>query len=243
MSYSKRRKQSVGHERKSVEEIYREVPLWKSPFVWLCGSAGALLIGVPLLLDGLTHRVAGVLMVDVSQSNQPFKESLKVLCRQYSESLVEGDTRIQGKFADVATILGNQKFIERDRLLLQKQCQQVMVPPSGVGKIPGTSLLEALSRMETEIQHQQSLGNTQPVAAIVAINSAELVNQQPQNFSLIKSKIERVVQKGGAVAIIGSSVNLENQLSQQLMQVKNTQICTYADSQTCIEGLFEIARK
>ncbi|MUG99474.1 hypothetical protein F7734_47195 [Scytonema sp. UIC 10036] len=243
MRYSKRRKLSVINHSKSFEEMHPEVPLWKSPFVWLCGLAGLLLIGVPLLLDGFTHRVVGVLMVDVSQSNQPFQDSLKALCRQYSESLVEGDIRIQGKFADVATILSNQKFAERDRLLLQKQCQQVMVLPAGVGKIPGTSLLDALSRMETEIQHQQSLGNTQPVAAIVAINSAELVNQKPQSFSLIKSKIERIVQKGGAVAIIGSSVNLENQLSQYLMQVKNTQICTYADSQTCVEDLFEIARK
>ncbi|MEC4815894.1 MAG: hypothetical protein SAK29_21870 [Scytonema sp. PMC 1069.18] len=243
MNGSKRRKQSVINHNKSFEENNPEVPLWKSPFVWLCSVAGVLLFGVPLLLDGLTHRVVGVLMVDVSQSNQPFKESLKVLCRQYSESLVEGDTRIQGKFADVATILNNQKFAERDRLLLQQQCQEVMVLPSGVGKIPGTSLVEALSRMEMEIQHQHSQGNTQPVVAIVAINSAELVKQQPQDFSLIKLKIERIVQTGGAVAIIGSSVNLENQLSQQLTKVKNTQICTYADSQSCVEGLFEIARK
>jgi hypothetical protein len=228
---------------KSFEEKQPEVYLWKSPFAWLCGLVGALLIGVPLYMDSLTHRVVGVLMVDVSQSNQPFKDSLNALCRQYIESLVEGDIRIQEKFADVATISNNQKFFERDRLLLEKQCQQILVPPAGVGKIPGTSLLEAVSRLEREIQHISVGGKSQSVAAIIAINSAELVNQQSQDFNLIKSKIEGIMKQGGAVVIIGSSIDLENQLSQRLMRVKNTQICSYSDSQRCVEWLFEVARK
>ncbi len=237
------RNRSEDDSNSSFEQIQKEPPLWKSPLIWLCGIAGALIIGIPLLMDGLTHRVISVFMIDVSLSNQPYKASLETLCHQYIENLVEGDTNIQGKFADKVAILSNQEFQERDRLLLQNQCEQIALQPPEIGKTQGTSLIDALTRLETEIQHQQSQGNNQPVAAVIVIQSAELVNHQRQDFTLIKSKIASIVQKGGAVVIIGPAVDLQNQLSRQLMSVKNTQICTYSDSQACLNWLFPRVRK
>lgn len=242
MKYSLR-KPSENNSTVAFEQVQQEPPLWKSPLTWFCAVTGVLLLGIPLVMDGLTHRVNSAFLVDVSLSNQPYKADLQALCRQYTEYLVEGDTRIQGKFADRATILSNQEFQERDRLSLQNQCQQITTPPPGIGQAPGTSLVDALSRLEMEIHHQQSQGNTKPVAAVLIIQAAELVNHQQQDFTLIKSKIESIIQKGGAVAIIGSSVDLQNQLSRQLVSVENTQICTYADSQPCLEWLFQTVRK
>ncbi|MDZ8258498.1 hypothetical protein [Nostoc sp. ChiQUE01b] len=236
-------KQSKERSPVSVEQVQQEPPLWKSPLIWLCASSSALLIGVPLLMDGLTHRVNSALFMDVSRSNQPYQTSLEALCRQYVEHLVEGDIRILGKFADRVQILNNQEFQERDRLSIQNQCKQITMQPSGIGRIPGTSLVDALSRLETEIGHQQNQGNTRPVAAVVVIQAAELVNHQQQDFTVIKSKIEAIIHKGGAVAIIGPDIDLQNQLSHELSSVKNTQICTYSDSQACLDWLFQIARK
>jgi hypothetical protein len=207
------RNRSKDNSNISFEQIQKEPPLWKSPLIWICGVAGALIVGIPLLIDGFTHRVISTFMVDVSLSNQPYKESLEALCHQYIEHLVEGNVNIQGKFADKVAILSNQEFQERDRLLLQNQCEQIALQPPEIGKTQGTSLIEALSHLETEIQHQQSQGKNQPVAAVIVIQSAELVNHQQQDFTLIQSKIESIVQKGGAVVIIGPAVDLQNQLS------------------------------
>lgn len=226
-----------------LEKVEKEPPLWKSPLTWVFAVAGVLLLGVPIVIDSFIHRVNSAFLVDVSLSNQPYKAELEKLCHQYTEHLVEGDIRIQGKFADRATILSNQEFQERDRLSLQNQCQQITTQPPGIGQTPGTSLIDALSRLETEIHHQQSQGHTRPVAAAIVIQSAELVNHQQQDFTLIKSKIESIIQKGGAVAIIGSSVDLQNQLSRQLVSVKNTQVCTYSDSLACLDWLFQTVRK
>lgn len=237
------RKPSKGRSIVTFEDVQQEPLLWKSPLTWFCAVAGALLLGIPVVIDRVTHRVNGAFLVDVSLSNQPYKAELEKLCHQYTEHLVEGDIRIQGKFADRATILSNQEFQERDRLSLQNQCQQITTQPPGIGQTPGTSLIDALSRLETEILHQQSQGQTRPVAAVIVIQAAELVNHQQQDFTLIKSKIASIIQKGGAVAIIGSSVDLQNQLSHQLVSVKNTQICTYADSQACLEWVFQTVRK
>ncbi|MEH1896964.1 MAG: hypothetical protein V7K94_17010 [Nostoc sp.] len=242
MKYSLR-KQSKEGSTVSFEQVQQEAPLWKSPLTWLCAVGGALLIGIPLVMDNITHRVNSALLVDVSLSNQPYQSSLEGLCRQYVEHLVEGDVRILGKFADRAIILSNQEFQERDRLSIQNQCKQITTQPSGIGRVAGTSLIDALSRLETEIQHQQSQGNTRPVAAVVVIQAAELVNHQQQDFTVIQSKIEAIIHKGGAVAIIGPDVDLQNQLSRQLSSVKNTQICTYSDSQACLDWLFQIGRK
>ncbi|MGF1979764.1 MAG: hypothetical protein RMY30_029840 [Nostoc sp. CmiSLP01] len=235
--------QSKESSNTSFEQIQPEPPLWKSPLTWFCAVGGALLMGIPLVIDGLTHRINSAFLVDVSLSNLPYKTSLERLCQQYTEYLVEGDTRIQGKFADQATIVSNQEFQERDRLSLQNQCQQITIQPAGIGKVPGTSLVDALSRLDIEIEHQQSLGNTRPVAAVIVIQAAELVNHQQQDFTIIKSKIENIIQTGGGVAIIGPSVDLQNQLSHQLISVKNTQVCTYADSQACLDWLFQVVRK
>ncbi|MBO3458991.1 hypothetical protein G7B40_010245 [Aetokthonos hydrillicola Thurmond2011] len=227
----------------SFKEVQKETNFWRSPLIWLCGFTGVLIVGSPLIMDEFTNRVTSAFMVDVSLSNQPYKTSLEALCHQYIEQLVEGDINIQGKFADKVAILNNQEFQERDRLSFQKQCEQISLQPPGIGKAEGTSLIDTLSRLETEIEHQQSQGNNQPVAAVIAIQAAEMVNHQRQDFNLIKSKIESIVQKGGAVVMIGPEVDLQNQLSRQLMSVKNTQICTYSDSQTCLSWLFQKARK
>jgi hypothetical protein len=237
------RKPSKERSPVSIEQVQQESPFWKSPLIWLCAVGGALLIGVPLVMDRLTHRVNSGFLVDVSLSNQPYQTSLEALCRQYVEHLVEGDVRILGKFADRVTILNNQEFQERDRLSIQNQCKQITIQPSGIGRVPGTSLVEALSRLETEIRYQQTQGNTRPMAAVVVIQAAELVNHQQQDFTLIKSKIESIIHKGGAVAIIGADVDLQSQLSHELSSVKNTQICTYSDGQACLDWLFQIARK
>ncbi|MEH1788515.1 hypothetical protein [Nostoc sp.] len=242
MKYSLR-KQSKERSNISLEQVQQEPPLWKSPLTWLCAAGSALLIGVPLVIDGLTHRVDSALFVDVSLSNQPYQTSIEALCRQYVGHLVEGDVRILGKFADRVTILNNQEFQERDRLSIQNQCKQITMQPSEIGRVPGTSLVDALSRLETEIGHQQSQGNIQPVAAVVVIQAAELVNHQQQDFTVIQSKIEAIIHKGGAIAIIGPDVDLQNQLSHQLSSVRNTQICTYSDSQACLDWLFQIGRK
>lgn len=243
MSYPFERNQSKKLSSVPLKQMQQEPPIWKSPTTWFCAVGAGLLISIPLLADGFTPRLKTAFVVDVSLSNQPYKASLAKICQKYIEHLVEGDTRIEEKFADKATIVSNQKFQERDRLSLQNQCQQINLPPPGIGKIPGTSLVDALSRLEIEIKHYESQGDTQPTAAIIAIDSAEFVNREPQDFNLIKSKIEGIVQKRGAVAIIGSSIDLQNQLSHKLMQIKNTQICSYADSETCVGSLFETARK
>ncbi|MDF5710445.1 MAG: hypothetical protein PUP90_22935 [Nostoc sp. S4] len=237
------RKQSKEGSSVSFKQVQQEPPLWKSPLIWLCIAGSALLIGVPLVMDRLTHRVNSALLVDVSLSNQRYQTLLEGLCRQYVEHLVEGDVRILEKFADRAIILSNQEFQERDRLSIQNQCKQITTQPSGIGRVPGTSLIDAVSRLETEIEHQQSQGNTRLVAAVVVIQAAELVNHQQQDFTLIKSKIEAIIRKGGAVAIIGPDVDLQNELSRQFSSVKNTQICTYSDAQACLDWLFQIVRK
>ncbi|QKQ73473.1 hypothetical protein [Nostoc sp. TCL240-02] len=242
MKYSLR-KQSKKGSTISFEQVQQEPPLWKSPLTWLCAAGGVLLIGIPLVMDNVTHRVNSAFLVDISLSNQPYQTSLEALCRQYVEHLVEGDVRILGKFADRAIILSNQEFQERDRLSIQNQCKYITTQPSGIGRVPGTSLIDALSRLETEIGHQQSQDNTRPVAAVVVIQAAELVNHQQQDFTVIKSKIEAIIHKGGALAIIGPDVDLQNQLSSQLSSVKNTQICTYSDGQACLDWLFQIGRK
>lgn len=227
----------------TAEKIGQESPWWKSSLTLLCTLGGASLIGFPLIIDGFTHRVNSVFLVDVSLSNQPYASSVQKLCHQYIERLVDGDVRIVGKFADKPTILNNQEFQERDRLSIQKQCQQITTQPLGVGQAPGTSLVDALSLLETELQHQSNQGKTQPVAAVVVIQAAEGVNHQKQDFTLIKSKIESITKTGGAVAIVGSAIDLQSQLISQLVSVKNTQICTYADSQACLDWLFLTARK
>ncbi|WP_315788305.1 hypothetical protein [Fischerella sp. JS2] len=189
------RNHSKDNYNSSFEQTQKEPPLWKSPLIWLCGIAGALIIGIPLLMDGFTHRVISVLMIDVSLSNLPYKASLEALCHQYIEYLVEGDTNIQGKFADKVAILSNQEFQERDRLLLQNQCKQIALQPPGIGKAQGTSLIDALTRLETEIQHQQSQGNNQSVAAVIVIQSAELVNHQQKILLSLNQKLQVLSRK------------------------------------------------
>ncbi|MBW4575782.1 MAG: hypothetical protein KME08_10910 [Aphanothece sp. CMT-3BRIN-NPC111] len=221
-----------------------ETPLWRSPAAWGIALVGAGILGLPIIWDAQNTRLIAAFYADVSLSNLEYKTSIQQLCSDRLNHLMEGDIRLDAKFADKTIVLGNQAYQDRDRLTLQQDCLAVATPPEGIGTHPGTALPLALESLEKEIRHQRTLGNNNRVAAILAIQAAEPgQNQSPLDLNTFKTKIEGIVKDGSALAVIGPDVELQQQLKTVLAGVKNTDVCTYANGKRCIDWVFETVRK
>lgn len=248
------RKHSQGKSRKSTCRGNRQVVPLPTPnqsnsskhlhAIWAAGIvAGGAILATPIILDAQNPRVIGLLYADVSQSNQPFKSHVQELCRARVELLKSGDLLIDGKFADQTYITSSHVFEDRDRLALQRDCQVVSNPPAGVGKQVGTNLMQAVASMQREVKHQRTLGNTNRVLSVVALQAAEPGNQARLDLNVLTAKVRDMVKDGSVVLFIGPDLELQQQLKAALVGINKTDVCTYADGKHCLEWAFENARR
>lgn len=219
-------------------------PFWQQPTTIFTGILGLALVAYPIIQDTKTPRVISVLSTDVSLSDQAFTKEIQNICHQRLEKLIEGDIRIDGKFADRPMVLNNQEYQSKERLNLQNACQNILLPPPGLGKQKGTDLMLALESLDLELQKQRTLGNNEKAVIIIAINAAETApSQTPVKLETLKTNIQKFTESNNIIVFVGPEIEWQSKLKTILSDVKNTNVCTYSDSQSCINWGFDQARQ
>jgi hypothetical protein len=166
-------------------------PFWQQPTTIVTKILGLALVAYPIFQDSKTPRIKSVPYRDVFLSDQAFTKEIQNICHQRLEKLIEGDIRIDGKFADRPMVLNNQEYQGKERLNLQNACQNILLPLPGLGKQKGTNLMLALESLDLELQKQRTLDNNEKAVIIIAINAAEtapIKHQSNSKPSKLKSK-------------------------------------------------------
>jgi hypothetical protein len=215
-------------------------PTWQSPVCWVLAAVGVVMI-YSIYRYIQTNRAVVLSYIDVSDSVQPYRKAMTEICEAVNEALIDGDTRIEAKFADRVLVTSNTTHEGKQA---SGDCQKITQKPEGVGKHPGTDIVEVFQSIDTEVQHQRSQGNKHPVVTILAIQAAEpKIGKKPTDPKIVKEWVQKIA-KEGYLSIIGPEVILQSQLSKELVKIPNVKVCTFSQAKDCgIDWAFNQARK
>jgi hypothetical protein len=216
-------------------------PWWKSPAILAAGSLGFVIIGVTLFVEMTTQRVIHIRADDRSDSAKSYALQQLQHCQASNQQYKPGDTIVTIRFADQPDI--TQNITLSNGLSLLGQCQQTQTPITDMGKAPGTSLVRLLENIQTIIKKQRDWNNSNSVVVTMTLQAAEPGPNQPDlDWQHVKTLVHSITSSRGAIAIIGPTGQLQNQLETQLLNERNVRICSFNDVRPCVDWAFETGR-
>lgn len=214
---------------------------WKSPAILAAGSLGLVIIGITLFIEITTQRVIHIRADDGSGSAVGYAAQRLQHCQTSNQHYKPGDTVVNIRFADQPVT--TQNITLSNGLSLLGQCQQTNTQTTGIGKQPGTSLVRLLESIHTTIKKQRDWNNSNSVVVTVTLQAAEPGPNQPElDWQRVKTLVHSITSSRGAIAIIGPTGQLQNQLETQLLNERNVRICSFNDVRPCVDWAFETGR-
>lgn len=227
---------------KSLTAVPSAPSPWRSSRLWCTIALLAGVLGVPAWFESNQPRMISALYVDVSASNQPLQAMVRSICQDRLKYLKDGDTLIDGQFADQSIVPMHQRYAERQYATLRANCQTA-TQPNGIGKHPGTTLIRAWESLRSQIQSERSQRNRDRVVAVFVIQAAERVRGEPKlDWAKFRQQVQSFVADGNVVLIIADQPELQQQLSTLLAEVRNAQVRTYRDAQDNLKMAFDQVR-
>jgi hypothetical protein len=218
-------------------------PVWQSFIVLGSGSVGLAILSMILATLVTPQNITHIRGDDVSTSAKVLNLQRKQHCQISNQLYQPGDTAIALPFANQPektseTTLSNS-------LSLLSQCHKDELSPTTIGQEAGTSLILALTKIQTIIANKRALGSHQPFVVTLTLQATEPGKHQPNpnNFQQIKSLVESITRDKSVIAIAGPMGKLQNNLEIALQGLPNQRICPANSIMTCVEWAFERGRK
>jgi hypothetical protein len=201
------------------------------------------LISAGMIVGSLkTHNIIHIRSDDVSASAEPYTILRQHHCQLSSEHYQPGDMVVDLLFADHSEIAHD--ITVSNGLSLLGHCNDLKIPPS-VGQQRGTSLILALKYIQTIIANKRALGNTNPIVVTITLQATEPGSNQPDphDFKTLRNLVQAIVNDRGVLTIIGTTGQLQNDLSTHLQGLPNQRTCPVSSLNECVKWAFETGRK
>jgi hypothetical protein len=214
---------------------------FKSPAILSAIVLGVGVIGTTLFVEFTTQRVIHIRADDNSDSAQNYHTQRKEHCQGSIQHYKPGDVAIDMPFADRAATTQHISIFNSLSLLgnCQNSAREIQ------NKVPGTSLILLLERIESTRQKERDRHNYNPLVVTIAIQDDEPGPNQPnpEDMNRVKTLVHNITQDQGAIAFMVEDEALKNQLDTNLATEGNVQICDFKDIANCVNWAFETARK
>lgn len=169
---------------------------------------------------------------------KPLAQTRQAHCQISNQQYRPNDQAVFMEFAEQPEVVATFK---KTGLAASVRC----VDLTSSDREKGTSLILLLERIASEIVSQRKSGNQSAIVVTITVQATEPGANQPnpRDYRRLKQAIERIVNERSAIAIIGVTGKLQNELQTQLQDSPNVQICPASSVAACVEQAFTQARK
>lgn len=203
-------------------------------------------ISISLTIRGFqagTSPIVSILALDVSQSaldNPDWR--VEAICDRYQQYLRPGDYQADIWFADEARIVADQTIAN---LPNSKACHSTpeSVAKEDIGKLPGTSLHQAVSRISEALQSIPVTHSDAAVLVTVVLDELESGPTVANDLELLTQEIAELADTERLIRFLGPDGETATSLRQVLRLIPNARFCPLNDADRdvneCLGAVFK----
>lgn len=199
---------------------------------------------LPIYIDYKTPRVNSYFAVDISLSDQRYKEQIEDVCRTFISRQIENDQLTIVQFDHTSRVIMNTPFREKNKMSIENQrCSTLTERDNKEPLIRGTDIIEAWDDVITESIKNSTQHHLRKSIIIIMINATEQVQgKKPPDWDNFHQQAKEFVNNGNILILLISDMELHKKLSRQMSSTKDIWVRTYDDGKDLINTTYNKLR-